>query len=154
MGRRSGGAACQENAAGCHAQAHNYGYLSKERVDMKKVISIFLAVVMGLSLIVASGLADEAEVQVAYAIGEAKPLSVGIDTFGTNKIDENDILAIINKHFDLRPKAIIEKLDLRRPIYKQVAAYGHFGRDDIKDLPWEQLDMVEVLKQYLPKDVR
>ena len=104
--------------------------------------------------IVASGLADEAEVQVAYAIGEAKPLSVGIDTFGTNKIDENDILAIINKHFDLRPKAIIEKLDLRRPIYKQVAAYGHFGRDDIKDLPWEQLDMVEVLKQYLPKDVR
>lgn len=104
--------------------------------------------------IVASGLADEVEVQVAYAIGEAKPLSVGIDTFGTNKIDENDILAIINKHFDLRPKAIIEKLDLRRPIYKQVAAYGHFGRDDIKDLPWEQLDMVEILRQYLPKDVR
>lgn len=104
--------------------------------------------------IVASGLADEAELQVAYAIGEAEPLSVGIDTFGTNKIDENDILAIINKHFDLRPKAIIEKLDLRRPIYKQVAAYGHFGRDDIQDLPWEQLDMVEVLKQYLPKDVR
>ncbi|MGD9761424.1 MAG: methionine adenosyltransferase [Candidatus Izemoplasmatales bacterium] len=103
--------------------------------------------------LVASGLADEAEVQVAYAIGEAKPLSVGIDTFGTNKIPENDILAIINKHFDLRPKAIIDKLNLRRPIYKQVAAYGHFGRDDISDLPWEQLDMVEELKQYL-KEVR
>ena len=103
--------------------------------------------------LVASGLADEVEVQVAYAIGEAKPLSVGIDTFRTNKIPENDILDIINKHFDLRPKAIIEKLNLRRPIYKQVAAYGHFGRDDISDLPWEQLDMVEELKQYL-KEVR
>lgn len=103
--------------------------------------------------IVASGLADEAELQVAYAIGEAKPLSVGIDTFGTNKIPENEILSLVNKHFDLRPKAIIEKLNLRRPIYKQVAAYGHFGRDDI-ELPWEQLDMVEILKQYLPKGVR
>jgi S-adenosylmethionine synthetase len=103
--------------------------------------------------LVASGLADEVEVQVAYAIGEAKPLSVGIDTFGTNKIPENDILDIINKHFDLRPKAIIEKLNLRRPIYKQVAAYGHFGRDDISDLPWEQLDMVEELRQYL-KEVK
>ncbi|MFA7076419.1 MAG: methionine adenosyltransferase [Candidatus Izemoplasmatales bacterium] len=104
--------------------------------------------------IVASGLADEAELQVSYAIGEAKPLSVGIDTFGTNKISENEILEIINRHFDLRPKAIIERLDLRRPIYKQVATYGHFGRDDIKDLPWEQLDMVNELKQYLPKDVK
>ena len=103
--------------------------------------------------LVASGLADEVEVQVAYAIGETKPLSVGIDTFGTNKIPENDILDIINKHFDLRPKAIIEKLNLRRPIYKQVAAYGHFGRDDISDLPWEQLDMVEELRQYL-KEVK
>lgn len=103
--------------------------------------------------IVASGLADEVELQVAYAIGEAKPLSVGIDAFGTNKISENEILDIVNKHFDLRPKAIIDKLNLRKPIYKQVAAYGHFGRDDI-ELPWEKLDMVEVLKQYLPKDVR
>ena len=99
--------------------------------------------------LVASGLADEIEVQVSYAIGEAKPLSVGIDCFGTNKLPENDILDIINKHFDLRPKAIIEKLDLKRPIYKKVAAYGHFGRDDIQDLPWEQLDMVETLKKYL-----
>ena len=99
--------------------------------------------------LVASGLAEEIEVQVSYAIGEAKPLSVGIDCFGTNKLPENAILDIINKHFDLRPKAIIEKLDLKRPIYKKVAAYGHFGRDDIQDLPWEQLDMVETLKKYL-----
>ncbi len=103
--------------------------------------------------IVASGLADEVELQVAYAIGEAKPLSVGIDTFGTAKIAETEILDIVNKHFDLRPKAIIDKLNLRRPIYKQVAAYGHFGRDDV-EVPWEKLDMVEILKQYLPKDVR
>ena len=103
--------------------------------------------------IVASGLADEVELQVAYAIGEAKPLSVGIDTFSTAKISESEILNIVNKHFDLRPKAIIEKLDLRRPIYKQVAAYGHFGREDVV-VPWEKLDMVETLKQYLPKDVR
>jgi S-adenosylmethionine synthetase len=98
--------------------------------------------------ICAAGLADEIEIQVAYAIGEANPLSVGIDTFNTNKIPEEKILEIVNKHFDLRPKAIIERLNLRRPIYRQTAAYGHFGRDDI-DLPWEKLDMVEVLKQYL-----
>ena len=103
--------------------------------------------------IVASGLADEIEVQVSYAIGEAKPLSVGVDTFGTNKIPENKILEIINENFDLRPKAIIDHLNLRQPIYKQVAAYGHFGRDDL-DLPWEKLDMVDTLKKYLPKDVK
>lgn len=103
--------------------------------------------------LVASELADQLEIQVAYAIGEAKPLSVGIDTFNTNKIPESEILDIVNRHFDLRPKAIIDYLDLRRPIYKQVAAYGHFGRDDL-DLPWEKLDMVDTLKQYLPKDVR
>lgn len=103
--------------------------------------------------IVAAGLADEIEVQISYAIGIAKPTSIGIDTFGTHKIPENDIVDIINKHFDLRPKAIIEKLDLLRPIYKQTAAYGHFGRDDL-DLPWEKLDMVETLKPYLTKGVR
>ena len=103
--------------------------------------------------IVASGLADEIEVQVSYAIGEAKPLSVGVDTFGTNKIPEARILDIINENFDLRPKAIIDHLNLRQPIYKQVAAYGHFGRDDL-DLPWEKLDMVDILKKYLPKDVK
>ncbi len=102
--------------------------------------------------IVAAGLADEIEIQVAYAIGEAKPLSVGLNTFSTNKIPESEILDIVNKHFDLRPKAIIEKLNLKQPIYKQTASYGHFGRDDIQ-LPWEELDMVEVLKTYLPKDV-
>jgi S-adenosylmethionine synthetase len=104
--------------------------------------------------VVASGLAKEVELQVAYAIGEAKPLSLGIDTFGTNELPEDEILKIINKHFDLRPKAIIEKLDLKRPIYKQVAAYGHFGRDDLKDIPWERLDMVDTLKTYLKKDVK
>ncbi|MFA7561707.1 MAG: methionine adenosyltransferase [Candidatus Izemoplasmatales bacterium] len=104
--------------------------------------------------VVASGLAKEVELQVAYAIGEAKPLSLGIDTFGTNELPEDQILKIINKHFDLRPKAIIEKLDLKRPIYKQVAAYGHFGRDDLKDIPWERLDMVDTLKTYLKKDVK
>jgi S-adenosylmethionine synthetase len=102
--------------------------------------------------IVAAGLADEIEIQVAYAIGEAKPLSVGLNTFSTNKIPESEILDIVNKHFDLRPKAIIEKLNLKQPIYKQTASYGHFGRDDIQ-LPWEELDMVEVLRNYLPKDV-
>ena len=102
--------------------------------------------------IVAAGLADEIEIQVSYAIGVSKPTSVGIDTFGTNKLPEKDIKKIINKHFDLRPKAIIEKLDLKRPIYKQTAAYGHFGRDDL-DLPWEKLDMVKVLGEYLNKDV-
>jgi S-adenosylmethionine synthetase len=104
--------------------------------------------------VVASGLAKEVELQVAYAIGEAKPLSLGIDTFGTNELPEDEILKIINKHFDLRPKAIIEKLDLKRPIYKQVAAYGHFGRDDLKDIPWERLDMVDTLKTYLKRDVK
>jgi len=103
--------------------------------------------------LVASGLADEVELQVAYAIGEAEPLSLGIDTYGSNKIPESEILEIVKKHFNLRPKVIIEKLNLRRPIYKQVAAYGHFGRDDI-DLPWERLDMVDTLKEYLPKDVK
>lgn len=102
--------------------------------------------------VVAAGLADEIEIQVSYAIGLAKPTSIGINTFGTNKLPEITIKKIINKHFDLRPKSIIETLDLKRPIYKQTAAYGHFGRDDL-DLPWEKLDMVNVLKEYLSKDV-
>ncbi|MBI9010394.1 MAG: methionine adenosyltransferase [Tenericutes bacterium] len=102
--------------------------------------------------LVAAGLADEIEIQVSYAIGLAKPTSIGIDTFGTNKIPEQDILKIINKHFDLRPKSIIQTLNLKRPIYRQTSAYGHFGRDDL-DLPWEKLDKVELLKEYLNKDV-
>jgi S-adenosylmethionine synthetase len=96
--------------------------------------------------VVAAGLADRFEVQVAYAIGVAKPLSVGIEAFGTNKIAEEDILRLINEHFDLRPGAIIRDLKLRRPIYRQTAAYGHFGRDDA-DLPWEQTDKAEVLRK-------
>jgi len=102
--------------------------------------------------IVAAGLAEELELQVSYAIGMAKPTSVGIDAFGTNKIPESKIIDIINKHFDLRPKAIIDRLNLKRPIYKQTAAYGHFGRNDL-DLPWERLDMVDTLRKYLNQDV-
>lgn len=103
--------------------------------------------------IVAAGLADEIEIQVSYAIGVASPVSVGVETFGTNKIPKESIIKIINKHFNLHPKAIIETLDLKRPIYRQTATYGHFGRDDL-DLPWERLDMVDILKPYLYKEVK
>lgn len=95
--------------------------------------------------VVAAGLADRCELQIAYAIGVAKPVSVLVDTFGTAKIAEEKISALIEKHFDLRPSAIIETLDLRRPIYKQTAAYGHMGREDI-DLPWERTDKAELLR--------
>lgn len=98
--------------------------------------------------IVAAGLADKCEVQVAYAIGVAKPVSVMIDTFGTGKVDENKISEAVDKLFDLRPAAIIKRFDLRRPIYCQTAAYGHMGREDI-DLPWEKTDMAEELKNTL-----
>ncbi len=96
--------------------------------------------------IVAAGLADRCEVQLAYAIGVAQPVSVLVDTFGTNKVDEEKIAKAVLENFDLRPAGIIRELDLRRPIYKQTAAYGHFGRTDL-DLPWEKLDKVEVLKK-------
>ena len=96
--------------------------------------------------IVAAGLADKCEIQLAYAIGIAKPVSVLVDTFGTNKIPEDKIAQLVQKHFDLRPAAIIKSLDLRRPIYKQTAAYGHMGRTDI-NLPWEKLDKVADLKK-------
>jgi S-adenosylmethionine synthetase len=95
--------------------------------------------------IVAAGLADRLEIQVAYAIGIACPLSISAETFGTAKVDEEIILKLINKHFDFRPGAIIETLRLRRPIYKQTAAYGHFGRDDL-DLPWEKTDKAAALR--------
>ncbi|MBQ4518641.1 MAG: methionine adenosyltransferase [Clostridia bacterium] len=95
--------------------------------------------------VVAAGLADRCELQLAYAIGVAEPVSVRVDTFGTAKVPEHVIEALIEKHFDLRPAAIIKTLDLRRPIYKQTAAYGHFGRTDI-ELPWEKLDKAEILK--------
>ncbi len=103
--------------------------------------------------ICAAGLAKEVEIQVSYAIGLAHPTSIGVNTFGTNVISEDDITKIIKKHFDLRPKAIIDKLDLKRPIYKQTSAYGHFGRLDL-DLPWEKLDMVPTLQEYLNKEVK
>ncbi len=96
--------------------------------------------------IVAAGLADKCEIELAYAIGVAYPVSVMVDTFGTNKIDEEKIEELVAKHFDLRPAGIIKMLDLRRPIYKQTAAYGHFGRTDV-DLPWEHTDKAAVLKQ-------
>ncbi|HEV7180720.1 MAG TPA: methionine adenosyltransferase [Candidatus Baltobacteraceae bacterium] len=96
--------------------------------------------------VVAAGLADRCEVQVAYAIGVAEPMSVLVETFGTAKLPEEQIAAAIKQVFDLRPAAIIHYLDLRRPIYKQTAAYGHFGRPDL-DLPWEHLDKVEALRQ-------
>ncbi len=96
--------------------------------------------------IVAAGLAERCEIQLAYAIGVAYPVSVMVDTFGTNKVDEEKIEALVSKHFDLRPAGIIKMLDLRRPIYKQTAAYGHFGRTDV-DLPWEHTDKAETLRQ-------
>jgi len=98
--------------------------------------------------LVAAGFADRLELQVSYAIGVAHPVSLLVDTFGTGNVTDERILAVINKHFDLRPSAIIEQLGLRRPIYAQTAAYGHFGRSDL-DLPWERLDMVEVLRAEL-----
>lgn len=98
--------------------------------------------------IVAAGLADKLEIQISYAIGVAKPLSIHVDTFGTGKVEDEKIIEIIEKVFDLRPAAIIDKLDLRRPIYRQIAAYGHFGRPEL-DLPWERLDKVEEIKNLI-----
>ena len=98
--------------------------------------------------IVAAGLADRAEIQLSYAIGVAEPTSVNIDTQGTGKLSDEELIKVIRENFDLRPAGIIKMLDLRRPIYKQTAAYGHFGRNDL-DLPWEKLDKVDALKKYL-----
>ena len=98
--------------------------------------------------IVAAGLADKCEIQLSYAIGVAQPTSVMVDTFGTGKVSDSKLVDIIRENFDLRPAGIIKMLDLRRPIYKQTAAYGHFGRNDI-DLPWEKTDKVDALKAYL-----
>ena len=98
--------------------------------------------------IVAAGLADRCEIQLSYAIGVAQPMSIMVDTNGTGKLSDEKIVEIIRENFDLRPAGIIKMLDLRRPIYKQTAAYGHFGRNDL-DLPWEKLDKVDVLKKYL-----
>ncbi|HUG29794.1 MAG TPA: methionine adenosyltransferase domain-containing protein, partial [Candidatus Limnocylindria bacterium] len=94
--------------------------------------------------VVAGGLADRFELEVAYAIGIAHPLSLSLETFGTGKVPDEQILALIKQHFDLRPASIISALDLRRPIYRQIAAYGHFGRVDL-DLPWERTDKAALL---------
>ena len=96
----------------------------------------------------AAGLADQCEIQLSYAIGVAHPTSVMVETYGTGKLSNEKLVEIIRENFDLRPAGIIRMLDLRRPIYKQTAAYGHFGRTDV-DLPWERLDRVETLKKYL-----
>lgn len=98
--------------------------------------------------IVAAGLANKCEIQLSYAIGVAQPTSIMVDTFGTGKIKDDELVNIIRENFDLRPAGIIKMLDLRRPIYKQTAAYGHFGRNDL-NLPWERIDKVDVLKNYL-----
>ncbi|CCC58034.1 MULTISPECIES: methionine adenosyltransferase [Caloramator] len=98
--------------------------------------------------LVAAGLADKLEIEIAYAIGVARPVSIEVETFGTGKLPDDKIVEIVNRVFDLRPAAIIKNLDLRRPIYRQVAAYGHFGRTDL-DLPWERLDKVEEIKKIV-----
>lgn len=98
--------------------------------------------------IVAAGLANKCQIQISYAIGVARPTSINIDTFGTGKLSDSKILEIVRENFDLRPAGIIKMLDLRRPIYKQTASYGHFGRNDL-DLPWEKTDKAEILKKYL-----
>ena len=98
--------------------------------------------------IVAAGLADKCEIQLSYAIGVAHPTSIHVETFGTGKLTDEELVAVVRENFDLRPAGIIKMLDLRRPIYKQTAAYGHFGRTDV-DLPWEKLDRAEALKAYL-----
>ena len=98
--------------------------------------------------IVAAGLADKCQIQLSYAIGVARPTSINVDTFGTGKLSDSKLLEIIRENFDLRPAGIIKMLDLRRPIYKQTASYGHFGRTDV-ELPWEKTDKVDVLKKYL-----
>ena len=98
--------------------------------------------------IVAAGLAEKCEIQLSYAIGVAHPTSIHVETFGTGKLSDTKLVEILRENFDFRPAGIIKMLDLRRPIYKQTAAYGHFGRNDL-DLPWEKLDKVEDLKKYL-----
>ena len=98
--------------------------------------------------IVAAGLADRCEIQVSYAIGVAEPTSISIDTFGTGKIPDDQIVALVREHFDLRPKGLVDMLDLKRPIYRKTAAYGHFGREDA-DFTWEKTDKAEILKAAL-----
>ena len=95
--------------------------------------------------LVAAGLADRLEIQLAYAIGVARPMSISVETFGSGRVGDAEIVGLVERHFDLRPGAIIRDLGLRRPIYKQTATYGHFGRDDL-DLPWERTDKAEAIR--------
>jgi S-adenosylmethionine synthetase len=103
--------------------------------------------------IVAAGLADRFEIQVAYAIGVARPLSIFVDTFGTGKVSNEELVKLVREHFDLRPAGIIQSLDLRRPIYQPTAAFGHFGRTDI-DAPWEKLNKVDALQSAVGERVQ
>jgi len=96
--------------------------------------------------IVAAGLAERCEIQISYAIGVAKPISINVETFGTGKIPDEEIVRLIDRNFDLRPGAIIKRLNLRRPIYRKTSNYGHFGREDA-DFTWEKLDMAEALRR-------
>ena len=122
--------------------------LSQEKICTKVDRSAAYAARYVAKNIVAAGLADKCEIQLSYAIGVAHPTSVMVDTFGTGKLSDEKLVEIIRENFDLRPAGIIKMLDLRRPIYKQTAAYGHFGRNDI-DVPWEKTDKVEMLKKYM-----
>jgi S-adenosylmethionine synthetase len=98
--------------------------------------------------IVAAGIADKCEIQISYAIGVAEPTSINVNTFGTGKISDDRIVTLIREHFDLKPKGLIDMLDLKRPIYRETAAYGHFGREDV-DFPWERTDKVDLLKDAI-----
>ena len=118
------------------------------RLNGGDCLSIHFEETDGSKNIVAAGLADKCEIQLSYAIGVAHPTSIHVETFGTGKLSDTKLVEIIRENFDLRPAGIIKMLDLRRPIYRQTAAYGHFGRTDV-DLPWEHLDKVDDLKKYL-----
>ena len=129
------------------AAAHGGGAFSGKDPTKVDRSAAYMARYVAKNL-VAAGLADKCQIELAYAIGVAHPVSVLVDTYGTGKLDEEKLSAIVSECFDMRPAKIIEHLDLRRPIYEQTAAYGHFGRTEL-DLPWERLDMVEKLKSYL-----
>ena len=127
---------------------HGGGAFSGKDCNSRLTVPQLTQPVMWQKNIVAAGLADKCEIQLSYAIGVAQPTSVMVDTYGTGKLADDELVKIIRSMFDLRPAGIIKMLDLRRPIYKQTAAYGHFGRNDL-DLPWEKLDKVDELKKYL-----
>ena len=123
---------------------HQHGGSNQQRVDRSAAYAARYAA----KNVVAAGLAKKCEIQLSYAIGVAQPTSIAVDTFGTGKLSDTKLVEILRENFDFRPAGIIKMLDLRRPIYKQTAAYGHFGRNDL-DLPWEKLDKVDDLKKYL-----